>query len=73
MPAAFMHPTMQRLYSGYERRLAAVDPSRMQLRTKGDAARWSAQQIVEHLLLTYTATSGNFNSVWRGAQAPKPL
>lgn len=55
-----MHPTLDRLYGGFEDQLTAVGPSSMRLRTGGDVRRWSVQQIVEHLLLTYTATNENF-------------
>ncbi len=55
-----IHPILDRLYSGFEQQLTAVDASRTQLRTEDDARRWSVQQIVEHLLLTYAATSENY-------------
>ena len=55
-----MHPALDRLYGGLQSQLTAVGPCPMQLRTGGDVRRWSVQQIVEHLLLTYKATNENF-------------
>ena len=39
-----------------ERSLGGLDDSQTQLRPGNDAERWSIQQIVGHLLLTYAAT-----------------
>ncbi len=39
-----------------QRSLGGLDDQQTQLRPNGDAARWSIQQIVGHLLLTYAAT-----------------
>jgi len=51
-----MHQDLETLREELERALGGLDARQTQLRPGGDAARWSIQQTVEHLLLTYAAT-----------------
>lgn len=51
-----MHQDFETLRDELSRALAGLDVRQTQLRPGGDAGRWSIQQTVEHLLLTYAAT-----------------
>jgi hypothetical protein len=51
-----MHREFETLREELERVLGGLDAQQTQLRPGGDAARWSIQQTVTHLLLTYAAT-----------------
>jgi hypothetical protein len=51
-----MHQDFETLREELERALGGLDARQTQLRPGGDEARWSIQQTVEHLLLTYAAT-----------------
>ena len=51
-----MNAELQRICDRYQTELAKVDASAAQLHPGGDPQRWSIQQIVEHLMLTYRAT-----------------
>lgn len=51
-----MNQDFETLRDELERSLGGLDDRQTQLRPGGDAGRWSIQQIVGHLLLTYTAT-----------------
>jgi Protein of unknown function (DUF1569) len=51
-----MNAELQRICDRYQAELAKVDAPAAQLHPGGDPERWSIQQIVEHLLLTYRAT-----------------
>jgi hypothetical protein len=51
-----MNQDFETLRDELERSLGGLDDLQTQLRSGGDAARWSIQQIVGHLLLTYGAT-----------------
>lgn len=48
-----MNPAFQRLSDAYRAKLFGLSSPRCQLRPVGDAAAWSTQDVVEHLLLTY--------------------
>lgn len=51
-----MNKDFETLREDLERSLGGLDDRQTQLRPGGDRARWSIQQIVGHLLLTYAAT-----------------
>jgi hypothetical protein len=52
-----MNAELQRICDRYQAELEKVDTPAAQLHPGGDLQRWSTQQIVEHLMLTYRATS----------------
>lgn len=60
MLSSTMNPILRRLCGEYEEQLRGETAERMQLRPAGETARWNVQQTVEHMLMTYAATSGNF-------------
>jgi len=51
-----MNQEFETLREELERMLGGLDARQTQLRPGGDEARWSIQQTVRHLLLTYAAT-----------------
>jgi hypothetical protein len=51
-----MNQELETLRDELELVLGGLDAQQTQLRPGGDPARWSIQQTVEHLLLTYAAT-----------------
>jgi len=51
-----MHREFETLREELERLLGGLDARQTQLRPGGDPARWSIQQTVGHLVLTYAAT-----------------
>jgi len=51
-----MDRTLETLHEELARSLTGLDQEQTQLRPDGDRARWSIQQVVGHLRLTYTAT-----------------
>jgi hypothetical protein len=51
-----MNNDVQVLQREIARSLRGLDAGQTQLRPKGPRERWSIQQIVEHLLLTYSST-----------------
>jgi hypothetical protein len=51
-----MHDDLQQLERVIASSLRGLDPGQTQLRPTGRTDRWSIQQIIEHLLLTYSAT-----------------
>jgi len=51
-----MSEEFEALQAELEHVLRGLDERQTQLRPKGDPARWSIQQIMGHLLLTYKAT-----------------
>jgi hypothetical protein len=52
-----VHPVLKTMADAYERELAGRDADWCQLHPFGHEARWSAQQLVTHLVLTYTSTT----------------
>jgi hypothetical protein len=62
MLAVRMHATLDRLYRTIEDGVRVHDPSTLWRRPEGGAGRWSGQQIVEHLLLTYSLSAANFEA-----------
>jgi hypothetical protein len=52
-----MNAELQRICDSYQAELIKVDPPTAQRHPANDPQRWSIQQIVEHLLLTYQGTS----------------
>ncbi len=48
-----MDAALRRLSDTYAVKLAALDQASCQIHPRGDAAAWSVQDVVEHLILTY--------------------
>jgi hypothetical protein len=57
-----MNPTIQQLETKLSSALNGLDASQTQLRLTADSARWTIQQITEHLLMTYASTAAAFES-----------
>jgi hypothetical protein len=53
-----MHAVLERVVSQISSELLSLDAETTQLHPKGLAYKWSAQQVVEHLVLGYRLTSG---------------
>jgi hypothetical protein len=51
-----MHPDLKLLQTELEQSLAGLNDRQTQLRPMLDSRRWNIQQIVGHLLLTYSST-----------------
>jgi hypothetical protein len=51
-----MHPELKLLQTELERSLAGLDDRQTQVRPMLDSRRWNIQQIIGHLLLTYSST-----------------
>jgi hypothetical protein len=51
-----MHPTLERLERELAAALGGLDATQTQLRPIASPDKWSIQQIVDHLLLTYALT-----------------
>ena len=52
-----MNPTLEQLQSEIASSLNGLDSTQTQLRPPSRPDKWSIQQIVEHLLLTYSSTA----------------
>jgi hypothetical protein len=57
-----MDLVLEQLQRGIGESLRGLDAGETQLRSANDARRWSIQQIVEHLLLTYTSTCSSLET-----------
>ena len=57
-----MHAAILQLQREIGDSLSGLDAAQMQLRPLADRTKWSIQQIVEHLLLTYTSTCSVFET-----------
>jgi Protein of unknown function (DUF1569) len=57
-----MNSTLQQLQSEIRACLAGLDATQTQLRPPSRSDKWSIQQIVEHLLLTYSSTETAINA-----------
>jgi hypothetical protein len=53
-----MHVVLERVVSQISREVLSLDAETTQLHPNGLAYKWSAQQVVEHLVLGYRLTSG---------------
>jgi hypothetical protein len=53
-----MHAVLERVVSEISREVLALDAETTQLHPNGLKYKWSAQQVVEHLVLGYRLTSG---------------
>ena len=51
-----MHSALASIQKSYAEMLGSLDVARMQLHPAGDPEQWSAQQLVEHLVLTFRST-----------------
>ena len=57
---AAMHPVLEQLQRRFNTTVYGLTAAETQLRTGDDPARWSIQQIVEHLLMTYALSAEVF-------------
>jgi hypothetical protein len=57
-----MHPELKLLQTELESSLAGLNDRQTQLRPMLDSRRWNIQQIVCHLLLTYSSTMAAFET-----------
>ena len=57
-----MDPTLQQLQSEIASSLTGLDATQTQLRPPSRSSKWTIQQIVEHLLLTYSSTETAINA-----------
>jgi hypothetical protein len=57
-----MNPTLQDLQSGIAASLQNLDATQTQLQPPSRPGKWSIQQIIEHLLLTYSSTETAINA-----------
>jgi hypothetical protein len=57
-----MNPTLHQLQREIAHSLQSLDATQTQLRPPAHSAKWSIQQIVEHLLLTYSSTETAINA-----------
>jgi hypothetical protein len=51
-----MHPLFQQLENTLGTAVAHLDATQTQLHPRSQPEKWNAQQVVEHLLMTYTST-----------------
>jgi hypothetical protein len=56
-----MNADLQKLHRELARSLRGLDAAQTQLRPPSQPGKWSIQQIVEHLLLTYSSTETAIN------------
>jgi len=71
-----MDPRFSSVLRLYDTALGGMDATVTQLHPRNDPARWSTQQVVEHLLLTYRSTSNSLQerlAKGRTTQAPATL
>jgi hypothetical protein len=52
-----MNPVLDSVQQSYAEMLGGLDSARAQLHPAGDSEQWSAQNLVEHLVLTYRSTA----------------
>jgi Protein of unknown function (DUF1569) len=57
-----MNSTLHQLQAGIASSVRSLDAAQTQLRPPANPAKWSIQQIVEHLLLTYSETENAIGS-----------
>lgn len=57
-----MSPTLQQLETKLSAALHGLNASQTQLRLTNDPSRWTIQQIVQHLLMTYASTAAAFET-----------
>jgi hypothetical protein len=57
-----MNPILQALQREIAASLRGLDPSQTQLSPSSPPGKWSIQQIIEHLLLTYSSTETVINA-----------
>lgn len=55
-----MSPTLHKLETKLSAALHGLNSSQTQLRLSDDPSCWTIQQIVQHLLMTYTSTASSF-------------
>ena len=53
-----MHPILQQTHAALSKELRGLDISATQAHPHGDADAWSVQQVIEHLLATYSTCTG---------------
>ena len=52
-----MHPAFDSVEHAYAQALAGVSAAQARLHPEGDPNQWSAQDLIEHLILTYRSTA----------------
>jgi hypothetical protein len=57
-----MHQAFNDLYLEYSRQLDGIEVATAQLRPPGGDGQWSTQDVIAHLILTYSSTSGMLQS-----------
>jgi Protein of unknown function (DUF1569) len=57
-----MNPILQTLQTEIASALGSLDAGQTQLRPPANLGKWSIQQIIEHLLLTYSASEAALNA-----------
>src|SRR5580693_8364962 len=57
-----MHPLFEQIETTLRAPLADLDATQTQLRPTADQEKWTIQQIVEHLLMTYSLTKRAFEA-----------
>ncbi|MGD0445195.1 MAG: DUF1569 domain-containing protein [Edaphobacter sp.] len=57
-----MNPILQTLQTEIASALNSLDAAQTQLRPPANPGKWSIQQIIEHLLLTYSASEAAINA-----------
>lgn len=55
-----MHPSFERVVTEYRAALEALSAEALERHPRGDPARWSPRQVVEHLRLTYRRSGSAF-------------
>lgn len=71
-----MNSAFSFIQSAYAQALSSMDAEAAQIHPSGDKRRWNAQQVVEHLLLTYRETEGLLQArlqKGRPTRAPRTL
>lgn len=64
-----MHPAFDSLHHAYIEVLAPLYAAQTQVHPDGDANCWSAQEVIEHLLLSYRSTSRGLEERLRKGRA----
>ncbi|QNI30235.1 DinB family protein [Alloacidobacterium dinghuense] len=52
-----MHPTFESVQQAYAEALGGVSAAKAQIRPDADPGKWCAQEVIEHLILTYRSTA----------------
>jgi len=66
-----MYPPFEKLVTNLDLEINRLSADEIEAHPKGDSARWSIRQIVEHLVLTYRLSGANLQDRLRKARATK--